>query len=159
MTLSSESTFQLVCRALGYLESPGFVEKDTPPSTLEQKILWIEAIEKFGIDAIFFIQTDLSAAPIPIVYFKKMEKFDVEKLAHLHRSIWNKGKIPLLFVILPGQVKIYNCFEPPRSSYDEDFDSEKRLIKYLETLIDAESIRRELSSYTCDKIISGNFWR
>ena len=159
MTSSSESTFEMVCDALGFSESPDFIRKEAPPTTLEQQRIWIEAIKKFGIDAIFFIKKDSNKMAIPFIYFKKMDKYDVDNLIKLHKNIWNQGKIPLLFVILPGQIKIYNCFEPPLLFKDEAFDSEKRLIKFLEILIDAEHIRRELSSYTCAKLSSGTFWR
>ena len=159
MSLGSELTFDQVCDALGFSKSPGFIKKDAPPEVRVQFRMWLELIERFKIDAIFLIQTTADAPSIPVVFFKKMDKYDSRKIVALHKKIWNKGKIPLLYVILPSEIRIYNCFEPPCFSPDERFDSENRLIKYLRTLRDIEQIRRELSSYTCDRLSSGRFWR
>ena len=115
-------------------------------------------MEKFGIDAIFFVQTQTDEPIAPIIYFKKLDKYDEKGIANLHKEIWNQGRIPLLFVILPGEAKIYNCFEPPQELEKDKLDTEKRLIKYLKNLVSVEDIRRELSSFSYDQLSSGRFW-
>lgn len=159
MVLNNELTFEQVCGALGFTKSKGFVEKDASSDSSEQPRKWLEIMEKFGIDAIFLIQSTDKAPSIPVIYFKKLDKYDETKIVDLHKKIWNEGKIPLLYVILPSEIRIYNCFEPPCFSMDEFFNSKQRLIKYLKSLKNVEQIRRELSDYTCEKISSGRFWR
>lgn len=159
MSLSSELAFDKVCEALGFAKNPGFIRKDTPLEVQKQFRKWLELKDEFEIDALFLIQTTADAPSIPVALFKKLDKYDTMKIVELHKKIWNQGKIPLLYVILPSEVRIYNCFEPPCFSHDEGFDSENRLVENLRTLRDVEQIRRELSSYTCDKLSSGRFWR
>jgi len=158
MALSSEATFEQICEALDFTNNPGLLRKDVRPENEERFRTWIRAIKKFGIDAILFVQTQANSPIVPIIYFKKMEKYDEKGIADLHKEIWNQGRIPLLFVILPGEARIYNCFEPPRASAEEPFDAEKRLIKYLKTFVNIEDIRHELSSFTYDQLSSGRFW-
>jgi len=159
MELSSEVTFERICEALGFAKSSSLLKEDSPAEVAERFKAWTGILRRFGIDAIFFIQTEVDLPTIPVVYFKKMEKYDEKGIADLHKIIWNQGKIPLLFVILPNEVRIYNCFEPPRASEDEVLDTERRLIGYLKTFSDIENIRRKLSAFTHDSLYSGRFWR
>jgi len=157
--LNNELTFEQVCGALGFTKSKGFIKKTLSPEISEQIRKWLELIERFDIDAVFLIRSTETAPSIPVVYFKKLDKYDETKIVDLHKKIWNEGKIPLLYVILPSEMRIYNCFEPPCFSKDEIFNSKQRLIKYLETLKNVEYIQSELSEYTCEEISSGRFWR
>jgi type I restriction-modification system DNA methylase subunit len=158
MPLSSETTFKQICKALGFSDNPGLLVKDARSEKEERFKTWIRVIEKFRIDAILFIQTQANSPIVPIIYFKKTEMYDEKGIADLHKEVWNQGRIPLLFVISPGEARIYNCFEPPPASEREPFDDQKRLIKYLKTLVSIENIRHELSSFTYDRLASGRFW-
>jgi len=158
MAQNSDATFEKICEALGFSDSTGLLRKEISLETEERFRFWIKAIRKFEIDAIFFVQTERDSPTVPVIYFKKMEKYDEKGIANLHKEIWNQGRIPLLFVILPGEARIYNCFEPPRSSEDDPLDSQKRLIMYLKTFVNAEDIRQKLSSFTSEKLRSGKFW-
>lgn len=159
MALVSEVTFQQICEALGYSDKSGLVLKDAHPPDEDHYKTWIRTLTKFGLDALFFIQTQASSPPVPIIYFKKLEKYDSAIVSQIHKEIWNQGRIPLLFVILPGEAKIYNCFETPPMFEREHLDNEKRLIKYLKTFVNIEDIRKQLSSFTYDQLSSGAFWR
>ncbi len=159
MMLNSLTTFEQVCEALGFSKSSGLFRKEDPVQVDTGLKMWIKVTEKFGIDAIFFIQTEANKPGIPIIYFKRIEEYDEAGIINLHKAIWNQGRIPLLFVILPGEVKIYNCFEPPCSSEEEPFDTEKRLIQYLKTFMSIEDIRRELASFTHQELYTGRFWQ
>ncbi len=65
---------------------------------------------KINIDSIYF------SGEIPSVYFKTIISFNddsLKEICHLHKSIWNQRKVPLLFVSAPTELRIYNCFEEP----------------------------------------------
>jgi len=157
MPSNSEDTFNQMCEALGFSDNPGLIIKESATKSA-CATPWFRIMEKVGIDAIFFVRTDAESPLIPMIYFKKLETFNERITAELHKKIWNLGKIPFLFVVLPNQIKIYNCFEPPQFSSNESFDSEKRLVKFLKAYIQLEDIRRELSSFTYEKLCSGRFW-
>ena len=72
MALSSEATFQQICDALGFSDNPGLLRKDTLPENEGRFRVWKKAMEKFGIDAIFFVQTQTDEPIVPIIYFKKI---------------------------------------------------------------------------------------
>ncbi|WP_456474627.1 HsdM family class I SAM-dependent methyltransferase [Candidatus Pyrohabitans sp.] len=155
--MDSATTFETLCKVLGFNESPGLLtSEDVPSATVDQARILRESKEKFGIDAIYFVQVAPKAVSIPVIYFKRLESPDPDLLRDLHRRIWNLGKVPLLFVILPGEIKIYNCFAPPPEKPEEDLDSETRLLKSLSTLT---NIQKELRDYSRQEIDTGNYWR
>jgi hypothetical protein len=159
MTISSQVTFEQVCEALGFSRTSGLLKIEKIVQAEGLLRTWAKAAEKLGIDAIYFIQTAAHTMDVPVIYFKKLEKYDEAEIINLHKAIWNQGRIPLLFVILPGEVKIYNCFEPPRSKEDEPFETEKRLIYYLRTYMNIEDIRRELAPFANQELTTGRFWQ
>jgi hypothetical protein len=64
----------------------------------------------FGIDKIHFLGEH------PAVYFKSVPNFEtivLRELTKVHKSIWNQGKAPFLFVESPTEIRVYNGFEKP----------------------------------------------
>jgi len=107
--MDSQQTFTRLLEQLGYETSPNFISRDTPDERIPPELerIWSEIEDKLQIDAIYFV------AIAPIIYFKRFEAFDREAIAELHRKIWNQGQAPLIFVILPDDIRIYNGYETP----------------------------------------------
>jgi methylase of polypeptide subunit release factors len=155
---TEDQVFDEVCNALGFTGSSGFLQSQSDTESIKQKLVIEEAKEKLGIDAVYFIQTAPEALPVPVIYFKKLKRVDFEEIMILHRKVWNQGRIPLLFIITPGEVRIYDCFEPPPRQKTESVDSGSRLITRLESIVNQEQIRQELTDYAREKLDAGGFW-
>lgn len=84
----------------------------------------------------------------PLILFKEYEFTNEKKIKDFHNSIWNFGEVPILFIILPREIRIYNGFL---------FDGEKNSV--LKTIGTEENLNRELDEFSFLNIISGNFWK
>lgn len=159
MTVQAESYFNKVCQALGYIDSAGFLQEISDTKDLKHQAILKEAKEKLGIDAVYLIQTAPNARPVPVIYFKKFQSMDLSEIKNLHKKIWNQGRAPILFVISPVEIRVYDCCEPPSAeSLGAGIDMSNQLVKQLQAVVDAEEIRRNLDLYTREKIDRGGFW-
>lgn len=88
------------------------------------------------------------------VYFKyEEENLSDERIAGWHRAIWNQGFAPLLWVISPKQIAIYNGFSRPReagNSAEHLLYTFERIEEELERL---DALAGRLAMET------GQFWR
>jgi type I restriction-modification system DNA methylase subunit len=90
---------------------------------------YIRAARRFGTEARGADQVYFSGEQ-PAVYFKSVPDFSPEVVAQvveLQRKIWNQGKVPLLYVDSPSEVRVYNCYEKPRSPHEENAEADLRL--------------------------------
>jgi hypothetical protein len=149
--------YEAVCNALNYNDSVGFLESESQTLNFKQKLIMQEAKEKLKIDAVYFIQTAPNTLSIPVVYFKKLKTVDLEEIQELHKKVWNQGRAPVLFIITPTEIRIYDCFSPPPSKKTESFD-ETRLVKKIAAIVDIETIRQELGDYSREKLDVGGLW-
>ena len=78
--------------------------------TTYQRLLYSQAKEKIGADAVYFLRDSDGIAKIPMIYFSMMEVYSPEAAAKMHRLSWNMGEAPLLFVVTPTELKIFNNF-------------------------------------------------
>ncbi len=101
---------------------------------------------------------------VPVVYFARLAEADPEALWGLHRTVWNESKVPLLYVVLPQEIRVYNGYALPAADSAEFVrDEKKRLLRKLTQLTDIETarqaIQRELYG-TYDRLYleTGSFW-
>lgn len=98
---------------------------------------------------------------IPILYFKELSSYDENYVRDLHRKVWNEGKVPVLIIILPQEIRVYNTFIPAFVEGNEF--NEKALISILKFAGELASIKKEISEkfsfISQDEIASGNFWK
>ncbi|MCI0614334.1 SAM-dependent methyltransferase, partial [bacterium] len=136
---------QILIEELGYAESPGFVKQ----------IPWQNRRPIPDVDSAYFVQN------IPVAYFSRLSDADPERLWNLHRRVWNQSKVPLLYVVLPQEIRVYNGYAEPAKSAQE-FSAGDRLLLHLQQLTDIESarqaIRHELGNYDRLHIDTGAFW-
>ena len=90
----------------------------------------------------------------PCGYLKVLSHPSSDRIADLRRRLWNHGRIPTLWIITPGSVRIYNAFARPREQAHQDVEShllgELRLLGNQLTEVDKFHRR------TFD---DGSFWR
>ncbi len=98
--MDSQQTFSLLLEKLEYNTSPNLILHDSSVPA-ELKVKWHEIKDKFEIDAIYFV------ANTPVIYFKRFDAYDERLVAEFHRNVWNQSQIPLIFVILPDDIRVY----------------------------------------------------
>src|SRR5579884_1398819 len=155
---NSQDTFSRLLEHLDYIASTNLITRETSDENIpaERETTWREARDKLGIDAIYFV------ADAPVIYFKRFEVPDQARIAALHRNVWSQSKIPLLFVILPGDIRIYSGYEPPKLSKSRnEFIEPSRLERKLDTTKQrpGDDLWQRLSIFTRLAIESGSFWR
>src|SRR5947209_3269329 len=154
----SQDTFSRLLEHLDYASSTNLITRETPEENIpaERETTWREARNKLGIDAVYFV------ADAPVIYFKRFEVPDQARIAKLHRNVWSQSKIPLLFVILPGDIRIYSGYEPPKLSKNRsEFIEPSRLERKLDAAKQrpGDDVWQRLSIFTRLAIESGSFWR
>lgn len=126
--------------------------------TAFQKLFYTQAKSKIGVDAVYFLRDEEGIAKIPLIYFSMLEDNDSEKAAQLHSLSWNMGEAPLLFIVTPTELKIYNNYQTPRKK-DGTLDPEAGLIDTISLLTDLETQRQKLYQYNRMLLESGEYWR
>ncbi len=143
-----------VFNALEYLDDQGLVTVDTPSVGNGRAYVWQEIRDKLHIDAAYF------HGNIPVVYFKELQSLDDDYLWELHRSLWNHNRAPLLIAVLPGEVRVYNCFAPPQRDARQLMpDGSAPLRQSVSQVTDVLELRQLLSDYRRREIVSGSFAR
>jgi type I restriction-modification system DNA methylase subunit len=143
-------TYENICSALGY--KYGLVEKLDQSRSPIQKYLFSEAkrlIKDFN--SIYFKGDE------PIIYFKLLSDYDEGEIIRIHRCIWNQNRVPFLYIITPGELRIYNCFELPVNPESNDkLDSEPRLIDHIKIAVNLLEQLKDLSNI---EINTGEIWK
>lgn len=117
-----------------------------------------------GGRAIPNISSALFLEKTPIVYFSRLSEIDSDEIRELHKKVWSQSKAPLLFVILPHEIRVYNGYEPTPGP-DEELDSEPRLLQKLTGLTESLKAERKIRTQLLEKnhyeriyLETGAFW-
>ena len=141
-----------VLTALEYQDDKGLVTTDTSNIDSGREFVWQGVRDKFKIDAAYF------HGNVPVVYFREFAEFDKQDLWDLHRSLWNHNCAPILFAVLPNEVRIYDCFKLPARNEHEFESNDCRLIdKMIGSVADHRALREKFSGFKRREIISGRF--
>jgi len=89
-------------------------EENYDELTAFQKLFYTQARSKIGVDAVYFLRDEEGTAKIPLIYFSMLDDNDSARAAQLHSFSWNMGEAPLLFIVTPTELKIYNNYQTPR---------------------------------------------
>ncbi len=124
-------------------------------SAFERSVTWPNGRPIPGVDNAYLIQG------VPVIYFSRLSDADPDRLWRLHKDVWNQSKAPLLYVILPQEIRIYNGYAEPAET-PRDFIQGEWLLQRLEQLTDVETarqrIRNELGWYDRLHLDTGAFW-
>lgn len=127
--------------------------------TAFQRLFFTQAHEKVGIDAIYFLRDANGIAKVPLIYFSAIQKYDTKQVAELHRLSWNLGEAPLLFVVTPDEIIIYNNYETPRVVENGSLDPTAGIIETLDLTNGLTLQRLALQKYHRSMLESGEYWR
>lgn len=83
---------------------------------------------------------------------------DTAEAAKLHHLSWNMGEAPLLFVVTPTELKIYNNYKTPQK-VDGSLDPNAGLIDTINLISNLESQRQKLQAYNRSLLETGEYWR
>lgn len=145
---------------LGINSSTGLVTQDSLQSmSTFQRLFYTQVHEKIGIDAVYFLRDSEGVAKIPLIYFSIIHKYDAKQIAELHRLSWNLGEAPLLFVVTPDEIMIYNNYETPQTGQDGTLDPTAGIIETLSLTEGVASQRIALQKYHRSLLESGEYWR
>lgn len=140
--------------------SNGLVDGSGADVTAFQRYFFSQTQKKLGIDAIYFLRDTDGIPKIPMIYFSAMDSYDSAKIAELHRLAWNMGEAPLLFVVLPDQLLIYNNYEiPATKDKSGKYDNEKGLFEKISQVYDLDLQWKRLRQFRRTQIETGEFWR
>ena len=106
--------------------------------TSYQRLFYSQVKSKIGVDAVYFLRDEEGVAKIPLIYFSMLEDNDSAKAAQIHSLSWNMGEAPLLFIVTPTELKIYNNYQTPKKK-DGTLDPEAGLIDTISLLTDLET--------------------
>ena len=134
-------------------------EDSLPEMSPFQRLFYTQVHEKLGIDAVYFLRDANGIAKIPLIYFSAIQKYDATKVAELHRLSWNLGVAPLLFVVTPDEVLIYNNYEAPQALEAGNLDPTAGIIETLSLTDGLASQRLALQKYHRSLLESGEYWR
>jgi hypothetical protein len=145
------------------MEEAGFYRNGVPTSgvleaeslrndsqQLEKRIKYSAVIAPTQINATAIFELSGS----PCIYFTQLEQSepDPRELARLHKLSWNHGLAPMLWVVTPTNVRLYNCYSEPTQD-----NPESNLIALFE---DTEASLRQLNKYASRlQLESGEFWQ
>lgn len=136
----------------------GLVYTNTENLPTYQQLICNMVQEKLGINAIYFLRDTDGTPKIPLIYFAAMDRYDIDAIADLHRLAWNLGDAPLLFVVTPERLLIYNNYAAPRRTENGSLDATAGLLETLE-IINSLELQRQLLQYHRIKLETGEFWR
>ena len=123
-----------------------------------QQLFYNQAKEKIGVDAVYFLRDTDGIAKIPLIYFSMMETYNPNMAARLHQLSWNMGEAPLLFVVTPTELKIFNNYKTPQN-VDGSLNPNAGLIDTISLITDLETQRQKLQPYNRSLLESGEYWR
>lgn len=137
----------------------GLSTTDSNSLTTFQTYFAAQVKAKIGLDAVYYLRDSDGVPRIPLIYFKAMDTYDSERIAELHRLAWNTGEAPLLFIVLPDQLLIYNNYELPATpDMAGKIDNEKGLFERITSLSSLEEQRQQLLQFHRSQLETGEFW-
>lgn len=154
----SEQTFKKLCEILDLETGNGLVFTDANLELSRNAHIIELAKSKLGANAVFFVKSPDGQISYPLIYFATLESRNNQKIAKLHRLAWNIGIAPLLFVVIPGQVLVYNSYSPPKRLASGELDSFAGLEDTLDLLASVETERQKMLNYSRPRLESGFFW-
>ncbi|MGI0493491.1 HsdM family class I SAM-dependent methyltransferase [Alkalinema pantanalense CENA528] len=154
---ATEVLYQRVMEETGFyrngVPTSGVIEAESlrnDNQQLEKRIKYSAVIdpEQINATAVF----ELSGSPC--IYFTQLDQSDPDpkELARLHKLSWNHGLAPMLWVVTPTSVRLYNCYSEPTQN-----NPESNLIALFEN---TEASLKQLNEHASRlQLESGEFWQ
>ena len=153
--IAANKIYQRVMEHTGFyrdgVPTTGVTEAEDIRKNLEKRIKYSAVInpEQINATAIY----ELSGSPC--IYFTQLNEPNCRELAKLHKLCWNHGLAPMLWVITPDEVLLYNSYSQPRED-DESYPNRNLIERFETTKSDLERMNKYASRL---QIESGEFWQ
>ncbi len=156
---TTEETFNRLCLEIDLTKENGLVRVESDTKDEFQKYILKQAKEKLHIsDGIFFLKP-IRGPSIPLIYFHRLESIDPDRIAELHKLVWNMGQAPFLFIILPESVLIYSSNEPPKILKSGKLDEKVGFIEELKLFVGADNEIKKIRKYRRSELVTGRYWQ
>lgn len=153
--IAANQIYQRVMEHTGFyrhgVPTTGVTEAEDIRKNLEKRIKYSAVInpEQINATAIY----ELSGSPC--IYFTQLNEPNPRELAKLHKLSWNHGLAPMLWVITPDEVLLYNSYSQPKEQ--DEINPNRNLIEKFKT---TESGLERMNKYAGRlQIESGEFWQ
>ena len=153
--VAANQIYQRVMEHTGFyrhgVPTTGVTEAEDIRKNFEKRIKYSAVInpEQINATAIY----ELSGSPC--IYFTQLNEPNPRELAKLHKLSWNHGLAPMLWVITPDEVLLYNSYSQPKEQ--DEIDPNRHLIESFET---TESDLNRMNQFASRlQIESGEFWQ
>ena len=108
----------------------------------------------FG-DFIYEVPSDIDGvAGTPCICFKVLDEASPTAINSIRTQVWNHGRVPTLWIITPGSVRIYDSFARPQT--EDQRDPSNHL---LEELTQIGSRLQGIDDFHKSKFDTGEFWQ
>lgn len=153
--VAANQIYQRVMEHTGFyrhgVPTTGVTEAEDIRKNFEKRIKYSAVInpEQINATAIY----ELSGSPC--IYFTQLNEPNPRELAKLHKLSWNHGLAPMLWVITPDEVLLYNSYSQPKEQ--DEIDPNRNLIEKFKT---TESDLNRMNQFASRlQIESGEFWQ
>lgn len=107
------SSFRRALRATGFIDSsgqpvPGLTLRECEGSSAWRMVFRDKAVD-LRADALFCAQS----TPVSVFKDAGHEPPQPDQIRNWHEAAWNIGTVPLLWIITPTEVRLYNCYASP----------------------------------------------
>lgn len=158
MKTDSDLYLQEVYEKLEFQIGAGFFSLSDSDNRINLgQIGWIDQVRKLeGADAIYFV------GDYPAVLFFKLDnllennsKEYEEKIHNLFIKVWNISRVPIFFVALPFEIRIYSAYQKPIQDLNE-WQAEDR---WLGRVKDIAQLLTELKEFSRSEVESGRVFQ
>ncbi len=155
---NSDNFLQKVYKELEFETGIGYYQLTDSASQPDDlaKVSWFEQAQKLGAKTIFF------AGDYPTVLFFELDsklgadtETIEEEIRQLHLNVWNTSRVPLFFVALPSELRVYSAYQKPIPN-TEEWSSEDRWLKQVENIT---QVAETLQEFSRSEIESGRLFQ
>lgn len=140
---STEDFLREVATRLGFTTGEGWYALDDLGVGVDiSKAGWLEQARELNAKAIFFVRDSPTALFFQLDADLGAETADTEEqIRTLHLEVWNTSWIPLFFVALPGELRVYSAHQKPIRDSETWNTEERWLARVSELSLIAEKLR------------------
>lgn len=154
--ITASDLLEEVYDQLEYKSGHGYcsLTEDLENSLNLSQIGWLKQARQLGAETIFFVD-DFPT----VLFFKHDTNLDAdttaieEDIRQLFLRVWNTSRVPLFFVALPGELRVYSAYQKPTRA--DEWSREDRWLKRIETI--AQVI--ELAEFSRPQVESGQLFQ
>ncbi|MEN6370906.1 MAG: N-6 DNA methylase [Armatimonadota bacterium] len=153
---SPEQMLEAAYQDLGFANNRNLVATSESPSKcispddwLEQGE-WLSTAKLANAEKIFFVDGN------PVVVFAKHDDNTPSALRRMINCIWCMARPRLLFLALPGELRVFDLAKPPISINEEtNFLQSNRVLKHVKGI---QNVQKSLQAYNLEQIQSGKLF-